>query len=84
MIRIVDVPEGFVFPVAVLWHAPVNKAEELQDSLGLDDMAYDLSSSDLVTGPYFYVGLGKGTACRVMQAMPQIPSTFCPHCGGKL
>jgi hypothetical protein len=85
MIRIVDVPKGFVFPVTALWHAPVNKAEDLQDNLGLDDVAYDLASNDAVVGPYFYVGLGKGTACHVMQAtIPQIPSSFCPHCGAHL
>lgn len=84
-IRIVDVPEGFVFPTAALWHSPVNKAEELQDDLGLDDMAYDLASDDLVTGPYFYVGLGDGTACHVMQALPMVLTpNLCPHCGGKL
>lgn len=88
MIRIVDVPEGFVFPVAAMWHAPVNKAEELQDNLGLDDIAYDLASSDAVVGPYFYVGLGNGTACHVMQAIRQMLDTpgsfFCPRCGEKL
>lgn len=62
MIRIVDIPDDFVFPVPpLMWLAPVELPAGLPDSMGKDEVAYDLlSGSD---GHLYYVGLGDGTAC---------------------
>lgn len=63
MIRIVDVPEDFVFPVSpIMWRTPVELPAELPDDLKTNEVAYDLVTA--IDGHYYYVGLGGGTACH--------------------
>lgn len=76
MIRIVDVPEDFVFPVPpLMWLAPVELPAGLPDSMGKDEVAYDLlSGSD---GHLYYVGLGDSTACYT--SMVAVSLNDCQH-----
>ncbi len=79
MIRVVEVPADFEFPVNILWREPVELPTGLPDDFDVGHAAYDLLS-DGVDGSHFYVGLGDGKACRV-RISPFTSQRVCPHCG---